>query len=113
MQRGILAIQTEPVPGHEDEFNAWYDTTHVPEILATEGFLLGRRFRAVPSLADPGAASGFSKYLALYDIASADLRGSYQALLDRYRSGVMSPDTFVQKDPPYRSQLFEEILRRR
>ena len=112
MQRGILVVQTDAMPGHEREFNAWYDENHVPEILATEGFLLGRRFRAVPYLTDAGAESGFTKYLAVYDIASTDLVRSYQALLDRFQSGVITPGEFVLKDPPYRSQLFEEVLRR-
>jgi hypothetical protein len=112
MQRGILAVQTDAMPGHEDAFNAWYDANHVPEILETEGFLLGRRFRAVPSQSDPDAESGFSKYLAVYDIASLDLASSYRALLDRFQSGVMTPGEYVRKDPPFRSQLFEEILRR-
>ena len=112
MQRGILTVQTDAMPGHEREFNKWYDENHVPEILATEGFLLGRRFRAVPSPSDAERESGTSKYLAVYDIASADLMASYQALRDRFQSGVMTAPEFVRTDPPYRSQLYEEILRR-
>ena len=112
MQRGILAVQTDAMPGHEEEFNAWYNASHVPEILETEGFLLGRRFRALPPPADPGAESGFSKYLAVYDIESLDLMGSYRSLLDRFQSGAMTAGEYVRKDPPFRSQLFEEILRR-
>jgi hypothetical protein len=66
----------------------------------------------VPSRTDPDAESGFSKYLAVYDIASLDLAASYRSLLDRFQSGAMTPGEFVRKDPPFRSQLFEEILRR-
>jgi hypothetical protein len=112
MQRGILTVQTDAMPGHEREFNNWYDEKHVPEILATEGFVLGRRFRAVPSPSDAERESGISKYLAVYDVVSTDLVGSYQALLDRFAAGVMTAPEFVRTDPPYRSQLYEEILRR-
>lgn len=112
MQRGILAVQTDAMPGHEAEFNAWYDTSHVPEILQTEGFLLGRRFRAVRSQDDAETEGGFSKYLAVYDIESLDLAASYRSLLDRFQSGVMTPGEHVRREPPFRSQLFEEILRR-
>jgi len=109
MQRGILAVQTDAKPGHEDAFNEWYDRAHVPEIMATEGFVVGRRFRTV-SLQPDGTSSGWSKYLAVYEIVSPDLVASYQALLERFRSGTMTPGQYVSVDPPYRSQLFEEIL---
>lgn len=105
MQRGILAVQTDPKPGEEGPFNAWYDEAHVPEILATDGFVLGRRFRAI---GDPG---DWSKYLAIYDIESPDVAASYQSLLDRFRSGTMTAGDHVSVSPPYRSLLFEEILR--
>lgn len=110
MQRGILAVQTDPKTGEENKFNAWYDQAHVPEILSTEGFILGRRFRAIQA---PGAnsTSDWSRYLAIYDIASPDIAASYQSLLERYRSGTMTAGDYVSVDPPYRAQLFEEILR--
>ena len=111
MQRGILAVQTNAKPGEEDQFNAWYDTAHVPEIMATEGFVLGRRFRAVRAPDDVGANGDWLKYVAVYDIESHDLAASYASLLERFRSGTMTPADHVSVDPPHRSQLFEEILR--
>lgn len=33
-------------PEVEDEFNRWYDTTHMPETLGCPGFVRGWRFRA-------------------------------------------------------------------
>jgi hypothetical protein len=111
MQRGILAVQTDPRTGEEGQFNAWYDQAHVPEILSTEGFILGRRFRAVSTSGTPNGAGDWSKYLAIYDIASADIAASYQSLLERFRSGTMTAADHVSADPPYRAQLFEEILR--
>jgi hypothetical protein len=111
MQRGILAVQTDPKPGEEDQFNVWYDSAHVPEILATEGFVLGRRFRAIRAPGDAGAPGDWSNYLAVYDIESHDVAVSYASLLERFRSGTMTPGDHVRVDPPFRSQLFEEILR--
>ena len=111
MQRGILAVQTAPKPGEEDQFNAWYDSAHVPEIMASEGFILGRRFRAVGATGDSGSSTEWLKYVAVYDIESNDLAASYAALLERFRSGTMTPADHVSIDPPHRSQLFEEILR--
>lgn len=45
-------------PEREEELNAWYDTEHLPQIVALPGFVLGRRY------ACEGAVP---KYLAWYD----------------------------------------------
>lgn len=50
-------------PKHEEEFNAWYNTEHLPELLALPGFLDAARYVA---------AKGGPKYLAVYEIASVD-----------------------------------------
>ncbi|HVL35992.1 MAG TPA: hypothetical protein VM489_10020 [Burkholderiales bacterium] len=63
MSRGLLLTLTEPPPGMEEEFNAWYDEEHLPERLAIPGFRSARRWVAqVP----PGAG----KYLATYELDS-------------------------------------------
>lgn len=111
MQRGILAVQTSPKPGEEEQFNAWYDAAHVPEILATVGFLVGRRFRTVRAPGEAGTAGPWLPYLAVYDIESDDLAASYASLTERFRSGTMTSADHVSVDPPHRSQLFEEIFR--
>lgn len=47
MAKGIMVVQSEPVdPAHEDEFNDWYDNTHIPEITAVPGFVSARRYQA-------------------------------------------------------------------
>src|SRR3982074_2059476 len=68
-------------PPADDEvgFNAWYDQEHVPNRLAVEGFLSGRRYAAAE---DEGP-----RYLALYDLASPDvLRGAAYLRLNDERS---------------------------
>ena len=35
--RGLLLTLTEPPPAMEEEFNAWYDTEHLPERLSIPG----------------------------------------------------------------------------
>ena len=58
-RKGFLLVTMEPPPNVEEEFNDWYDTEHVPDRLAIEGFESGKRFVCV---------SGWPKYLALYDL---------------------------------------------
>ena len=53
-----MTAWTHVAPEREEEFNAWYNTEHMPEIVALPGFLAGRRY------ACDGATP---KYLAWYD----------------------------------------------
>ncbi len=59
--RGILLVYADVDEKIEEEFNAWYDTEHVPERLSAPGFLGARRWVA---------KQAETKYLALYDLES-------------------------------------------
>jgi hypothetical protein len=68
----LLAIGHD-VPAEKDaEFNAWYNTEHLPALNRVPGFITARRFMAVetqwPSRA--GRTSMSPKYLALCDLES-------------------------------------------
>jgi hypothetical protein len=56
--KALMTAWTHVPPEHEEEFNAWYDTEHLPDIVALPGFLLGRRYEC------DGATP---KHLAWYD----------------------------------------------
>jgi hypothetical protein len=60
-KKGFLLVLMQPPPSFEEEFNAWYDTEHVPERLAVPGFESGLRYVCI---------SGTPRYLAMYDLAS-------------------------------------------
>src|SRR3546814_17738178 len=49
---------------HEEEFNDWYDTEHVPRFRAVDGVLAARRFRA--STSQPS-------YAAFYHLRDLDV----------------------------------------
>jgi hypothetical protein len=62
--RAIFLVYTDLVdPKYEEEFNAWYDTEHLPQILGLPGFLDGARYSAV---------KGGPKYLAAYELESVE-----------------------------------------
>jgi hypothetical protein len=71
----IQTVVTAPVPGREDEFNRWYDDTHLPEVLAMPGFVAGQRF----ALTGPGATDR-PRYLCVYEIETDDLTATLAAL---------------------------------
>jgi hypothetical protein len=58
---GLLLVGMTPGPEVETDFNAWYDTEHVPALARVPGVLCARRFRT---------STGNPKYVALYHLAS-------------------------------------------
>jgi len=61
---GLLFVSMDIPPALEDEFNRWYNTEHLAQLLGVPGFRTARRFVAV---------EGAPKYLALYDLDSVDV----------------------------------------
>jgi hypothetical protein len=63
-QPGILAIWNDVAPGHEAEFDAWFQIEHLIERLGVPGFLFGRRHQAI---------SGSAGYFNFYLVESPDV----------------------------------------
>jgi hypothetical protein len=61
--RGIFLVYTDIDPKYDDEFNAWYNTEHLPDLLSLPGFLDGGRYVAY---------KGVPKYLAVYELESTE-----------------------------------------
>ena len=57
----VLVVRAGVPEEIETEWNRWYDTVHLPEILACPGFRAGRRYCT-------GSSAAGRFYLALYDI---------------------------------------------
>ena len=83
---GLLAVWTDIAPEAESEFNEWYNTEHIPQLLGVPGFLSGRRYLAV---------EGEPKYLALYDLVDADVLKS-----DAFRQVREMPTEWTKKMRP-------------
>jgi hypothetical protein len=66
-KKGFLLVLMQPPPAFEEEFNAWYDTEHIPERLAVPGIETGLRFVCT---------SGHPRYLAMYDLARPEVMDS-------------------------------------
>lgn len=65
--KGFLLVLMQPPPLLEEEFNAWYDTEHIAERLAVPGFETALRYVCT---------DGAPRYLAMYDLANADVLSS-------------------------------------
>lgn len=44
---GLVLLMMDVDPAAEEEFNAWYDTEHLPHVNLIPGIVIARRFRAV------------------------------------------------------------------
>ena len=65
MARYKLLATTSAKAGRDEEFNAWYDDRHMPDVLAVPGFVSAERFI---SMTNEGP-----KYLAIYEVETDDI----------------------------------------
>lgn len=77
----LYIVRTNAVRGREAEFDRWYDTVHLPEVLALPGFLSAQRYRLSAQQVLPDQQHG---WLAVYEIDSSDIAGT----LDRLRGAT-------------------------
>lgn len=59
-ERYLHIVRVDIAPEVEEAFNHWYDTVHIPALLACPGWLSARRYVVV---------DGGPKYLAVYEVA--------------------------------------------
>ena len=63
MPKGKMLVYSNPAsPEREAEFNEWYDSVHVPDVLKIDGIHAAKRFKVSGDADTPG------RYLAIYDV---------------------------------------------
>jgi hypothetical protein len=69
---------SNPVPGHDLEFNRWHEKEYIPHVVATPGFVTG----VAGELANARERPGQTIYhdLAMFELVSNDLRSVFEAL---------------------------------
>jgi hypothetical protein len=86
MSRHTFVVLTNAVDGKDEEFNEWYNNRHLPDILATEGFVAAQRFRLTEMEPEQDFAH---RYLALYEVETDDLDKTNQAMMEAASNGGM------------------------
>jgi hypothetical protein len=107
-QRGIFVVQTQAKAGREAEYDEWYDTEHMPQVIASlrdAGFVSARRFLKVPLAGQP--AEEWSTCLVIYEVESDDLAASHAALAAQRERGDIGPNELVQL--PVRFQFYAQV----
>jgi hypothetical protein len=86
-------VFSNPVAGHEDEYNKWYDHQHALDVVAIPGFVSAQRFvknelplYRIVDLQVP-------KYLIIYKIVTDDVEAVFREVNRRLQTGetVISP----------------------
>jgi hypothetical protein len=95
-QKGFLLVLMQPPQAIEEEFNAWYDTEHVPERLAVPGVETAVRFCSTTSAAP--------KYLAMYDLAAESVLDS-----DAYKKVAGDNSSPWTKRVTGRTQVYRSV----
>jgi hypothetical protein len=86
-------VFSNPVAGHEDEYNRWYDQQHVPDVVAIPGFVSAQRFVKNELPLYRMVDLQVPKYLVLYKIVTDDVEAVFREVNRRLQTGetVMSP----------------------
>jgi hypothetical protein len=61
---GVILVSMDVDPDRDEEFNAWYNTEHIPHLSTVPGVIAARRFHA---------ERGAPAYVALYHVENTDI----------------------------------------
>jgi hypothetical protein len=85
MAKYVMVVQSKAAEGRDDDYNAWYDSTHLADICALPGVKSGKRFDYAMSLAGGDGAP----YLALYEVETDDVGALAAELGKRSMDGTI------------------------
>ncbi|MFV0645926.1 MAG: hypothetical protein ACK5NN_15770 [Sphingomonadaceae bacterium] len=63
----LLQVTSQAMPGRDDDYNIWYENTHMIDVLGLDGFNACTRYM----YSGPGH-EGPPKYVALYEVVTDD-----------------------------------------
>jgi len=103
----MLAWSSPASPDQAAEFDAWYESTHIPQIRAAIPSIIAvSRYQLV----DPESPGRSDRYLAVYELDTDDIPAAAAALADSAAAGRMDMTTAmnVTGNPPA-AQWFQEV----
>ena len=83
MKKYIFLAFTNPTEGREEEYNRWYDTQHLADVINVPGFVAAHRFRLAPARFQFDTKAQEHRYLALYEIETDDIAAVMKELASR------------------------------
>lgn len=74
MTEYVQTVRSRALPGRQAEYLDWYVSTHIPEVLALDGFASAELHRLVATEDEPNG------FLCIYRIETADLKATQAAM---------------------------------
>ena len=88
MPKAIMLVWSSPSdPSREDEYNKWYDSEHLPDVLKLAPFTGATRYKVSDAQFAPVETP--AKYIAIYDVDTDDLSTIPQTMADAFMSGQL------------------------
>jgi hypothetical protein len=86
-------VFSNPVAGHEDEYNKWYNEQHAPDVVAVPGFVTAQRYVKNELPLYRMVDLQVPKYLIIYKIVTDDIEAVFREVNRRLQTGetVISP----------------------
>jgi hypothetical protein len=86
-------VFSNPVTGHEAEYNKWYNEQHAPDVVAVPGFVTAQRFVKNELPLYRMVDLQVPKYLVIYKIITGDVEAVFTEVNRRLQTGetVISP----------------------
>lgn len=89
MAKHVFLVRTGPSsPERTDEYNHWYDTVHLPDLLNVKGVVGASRYK-VASAQQGGAAVAGPQYLAIYEVDIEDVQDFFDDMMRAATDGSM------------------------
>ena len=108
MSKGVFIVFTNVTnPEHDEDYNDWYDNTHLADVVKVPGFVAATRYRV--SEAQAKGMEPQHRYLSIYEVEGDDLQGALDTLGRAGRNMVISEHLDGQRAAAY---LYEEITPR-
>lgn len=86
----FIALANPSSPADADEFDKWYENTHVPELLTNVDRLVsGTRYRVTDIEMLPGLTKSAHRHLAIYEV-DADTEAELEQTADELRKVLTS-----------------------
>ena len=83
MPRYKLVVLTSAVEGRDEEFNDWYQNTHLRDVVDIPGVTSARRFRMTMPLKETADGPKPFPYLAIYEVETDDIKSVIDDLNSR------------------------------
>jgi len=106
----LVALTNQANGTADDEFNQWYDGTHVPQVRAAVSAITGvTRYRATDAQPSPDGSVGH-RFLTVYDIDTDDPAAALGSLGQGVATGAIETGSVldVSSNPPVLA-LYEEL----